>query len=111
MKKILTLLLLIAATQVSAAEEGPLDMFGTSANYTKTSRITWVPVNDVNKACEAESQRRGFGGFGIKMEACAFWDVDPKTKEPICYILTPRTVNYWQIGHEMRHCFQGPWHG
>ena len=39
--------------------------------------------------------------------ACAFWNVPRKT----CGIVTaPATgVNY--LGHELRHCFEGPFHG
>jgi len=108
MKSALAVLLLVATTHVSA--ETALDMFSTKENYTPKSIVTWVQVDNVNQACEKESRRRGFGGFALNMEACSFWDADKKTGEPICYVITARKVNYWQLGHEIRHCFQGPWH-
>jgi hypothetical protein len=104
----LATLLLIFSANVSA--EKPLDLFSTKNNYTEKSVVTWVPVNNVKHACEAESKRLGFNGFGFNMEACAFWDSDKKTGIPTCYIITAKKVDYWQLGHELRHCFQGPWH-
>ena len=68
--------------------------------------ITWrrVDVNDVQKTCEAESRKRGLGGFGYRVYACSFWEADR------CDIFTSKTPTLHDLGHETRHCFQGAFH-
>jgi hypothetical protein len=106
MKKAIAVVVMLAVTNVWA--ETPLDKFSADNNMTNKTTVTWVPVDNIRKTCEEQSKRRGFGGFGIPMEACTFWDKGITGNS--CVIYTPRTVDYWIIGHEMRHCFQGSFH-
>ena len=106
MKKAIAVVLMIAVTNVWA--ETPLDKFSAEKNTVNKSTITWIPVDNIKQTCEAESKRRGFGGFGIPMEACTFWDTGITGNS--CTIYTPKVVDYWIIGHEMRHCYQGSFH-
>lgn len=59
------------------------------------------------KECDQESRKRGFGGFSYRVYACSFWNEGSKRK---CAIYLPRKTNMHQLGHEVRHCFQGSWH-
>jgi hypothetical protein len=106
MKKAIAVVLMLAVTNVWA--ENPLDKFSADNNTTNKTTITWIPVDNIKKTCEEQSRRRGFGGFGIPMEACTFWDTGITGNS--CVIYTPKVVDYWIIGHEMRHCFQGSFH-
>jgi hypothetical protein len=106
MKKAIAVVLMLAITNVWA--ETPLDKFSTEQNTTNKTTITWIPVDNIRQTCEAQSKRRGFGGFGIPMEACTFWDTGITGNS--CVIYTPKIVDYWIIGHEMRHCYQGSFH-
>jgi len=91
-------------TSVSAENwRDPESRFNATAKRDK-STITWQLTDNVQKTCEAESRRRGLGGFGFGVDACSFWDGDS------CIIITGRTTTLHEIGHEMRHCFQGNYH-
>jgi hypothetical protein len=78
--------------------------FDTSSNYTNQSTITWRSVDNVQKVCESESRKRGYGGFGYGLEACSFFDGNS------CTVITGKKTTMHTLGHEVRHCFQGPWH-
>jgi len=82
----------------------PESRFSASKNFTNTSTVTWQVVDNVQKSCDAESRRRGNGGFGYSIDACSFWDGN------ICTIITGRMTTLHEIGHELRHCFQGNYH-
>jgi hypothetical protein len=66
--------------------------------------ITWQRVDNVQKVCEAESRKRGLGGFGYSVYACAFWE------QNTCTIITSKRPTLHDLGHETRHCFQGAFH-
>lgn len=97
----------IAFFVTSAAAENwkdPEAKFSTSKNFTDKSTVTWTVVDNVQKSCEAESRRRGFDGFGYNVDACSFWEGNT------CTIITGRMTSLHDIGHELRHCFQGNYH-
>jgi hypothetical protein len=67
--------------------------------------IEWIAVDKEMEACEKESTRRGFNGFGgISIAACSFYKADQ------CMIITSKNPTMHSIGHKVRHCFQGQWH-
>jgi hypothetical protein len=39
--------------------------------------------------------------------ACAYWN----TRRKECTIVTPPQTGYNYLGHELRHCFEGAFHG
>lgn len=39
--------------------------------------------------------------------ACAYWN----TRRQECTIVTPPVTGYNYLGHELRHCFEGAFHG
>jgi len=75
-----------------------------ATNDKETVSITWRAVDNVQKACEVESRKRGNKGFGYAVNACSFWEGNT------CTIITQRRVNMHTLGHETLHCFKGNWH-
>ena len=104
MKTKFLVLSLLVATNAMAFNDDPSRPFDTSNNYTNTSTITWRPVDDVQKTCEAESRKRGYKGFGYGVQACSFFDGNQ------CTVITGKQTTMHSLGHEVRHCFQGNWH-
>lgn len=90
----------------SAAQEwsDPYARFDTKQNIHKTVILTWVYTNNVTQMCDKESKRRGLGGFDYSVEACSFWDANK------CTVITKKQTNTHELGHEVRHCFQGNYH-
>lgn len=92
-------------TSVSAENwRDPESRFDATKSFTTVSTIRWQITDNVQKTCEAESKRRGLGGFGFGVDACSFWEGSS------CVIITGRLTTMHEIGHEMRHCFQGAFH-
>lgn len=80
--------------------------FSTKPNRKETLIVSWmvVPTAKVQATCEAVSKDSGLGGFGFAMDACSFWRKDT------CLIITGAQTTMHQIGHELRHCYQGSFH-
>lgn len=109
MKRLVAVLALVMSTNSFAKlEESPYEQFDATKKMADTVTITWRTVSNVQEVCSAESVRRGKGKFGFAIDACAFWDKTPKGM--ICTIVTKPRPNYWDLGHETRHCFQGNFH-
>ena len=105
MKHTLTLLL-VAGFISSANAEDPKAPFPTEPNRGETMLISWKPVDNVQQVCQAEYKSRGFGGFNYQVDACSFWNFATRT----CVIYTKRNPSMHDVGHEMRHCYQGNYH-
>lgn len=103
MKK-LTLALLFVSSVANANWDDPMRVFDARDNTKSQVNITWRSVADVQKACEAESRKRGNKGFGYTVNACTFWEGNN------CVIITKYQVNMHTLGHETLHCFRGNWH-
>lgn len=107
--KILVAALALVATNVFAVYvENPHDAFDITKNFSNQMAITIIPSKNVQATCDAESRKRGLGGFSFAVEACSFWE-STKTNNQ-CTIVLPTKANYHTIGHEMRHCMQGNYH-
>lgn len=109
MKKALVVLLMFTST-VYADEK-----FSTNANIVTTSVINWISVDNVFETCDAESKKRGNGGFsplikGTKMDGCSFWAKSNTPNTNTCTIITGKNTDQDTLGHEARHCFQGRFH-
>ncbi len=80
--------------------------FSTKPNRSETLVVSWMVVPDaaVQATCEAVSKDSGLGGFGFAVSACSFWRNDR------CLIVTGKQTTMHQIGHELRHCYQGNFH-
>ena len=82
--------------------------FDATRNVTNSTLITWKQVDNIQNTCEQESRKRGYGGFGYSLEACAFWDKNFTGFN--CQIFTKKNTTHDTLGHEIRHCFQGDFH-
>lgn len=103
----ITIALISFAISFSHAEpawRNPEAKFSATDRHTDAKVITWRYTNNVQKDCEAESQKRKLGGFGYAVDACSFWDKNT------CTIITARQTTMHILGHELRHCFQGGFH-
>jgi hypothetical protein len=86
--------------------DSPTTPFSTKENEYETMLISWKPVDNIQKTCEAEHKSRGFGQINYKVDACSFWNFTTRT----CTIFTKKNPTMHDIGHELRHCYQGNWH-
>ena len=103
MKK-LALIAALLSSNVLSSWDDPYKPFNTKSNSHETMIITWKPVANVQAACKAEFKRRNFAAHNGEMDACSFWE-DNK-----CLIITKRNPTMHDLGHELRHCYQGDWH-
>ena len=103
MKKLILSLTLVASS-VYANWDDPLKPFDASKNMHDTVVVKWLAVSNLQQTCEAESKKRGKGGFGYAVNACSFWEGNT------CTIITSQKPTMHSLGHEVRHCFQGNWH-
>jgi hypothetical protein len=92
----------------SYAVESPYDKFSAKSNFTDKTTVKWVQVDNIRMGCDKESKRRGFAGYPKPIEGCSFWDTSIFGHS--CLIMTPKRVDYWLLGHELRHCFFGSFH-
>jgi len=106
MKKALAVILLLTSTTLFAepAWRNPNAKFDISNNMTTNTNVKLIVADDVQKVCEAESKKRGMGGFGYGVDACSFWDKNA------CTIVVEKRTSMHMLGHELRHCFQGNYH-
>lgn len=107
MKKFFVIsLLTMSAIVHSNSWDDPNKRFDATKNFTYKTEITWRIVDDPAKECNRESRKRfkNFNGFGYEPEACAIWEKDK------CLIITSKRPTMHELGHEIRHCFQGHWH-
>jgi hypothetical protein len=98
------LLLALLSTFAHADWDDPETPFSTKSNKTETMTITWRPVDNVQKTCAAEIKRRDGKTLGYTVDACSFWEGNS------CTIITKKNPTQHDIGHELRHCYQGQWH-
>ena len=106
MKQLVATLAIAFFATNSVAQEwaDPMAKFDAKKNKYDTIQLTWIYVDNVNQTCERESRRRGLGGIGYSVEACSFWEGS------VCTIITKKRPNGHELGHEVRHCFQGNYH-
>ena len=105
MKKTLLPLILLCATFAHAEDwKNPNAPFDSNKNRVTSSTITWIPVSNIQTTCRTEYAKRGYGKLDWAVDACSFWDKN------VCIVYTKMKPTLHDIGHEMRHCFQGNYH-
>jgi hypothetical protein len=106
MKKLALISLFLAQSVLANDWDDPYKPFNARKNEHKTVSITWLVVDDIRQACHKEHNRRGFAAMKVypDIDACSFWE-DNK-----CTIITKKNPTMHDVGHEVRHCFQGNWH-
>ena len=70
--------------------------------------VKWIQVDDVRYECEKEFMRSKSKFRSQPIDGCSIWH--QSFFGNTCTIMTPKRVNYWTFGHELRHCFQGSFH-
>ncbi len=109
MRKFLLVPLLFCLTNAHCENwRNPEAKFDTRSNMTNKVTVTWHTVNNVQEACEKTSREKGLGGFGYSVDACSFWN--STVVGHYCDIYTRRATTMHELGHEIRHCFQGSFH-
>jgi hypothetical protein len=108
MKKALLVLALVATTASAEMERSPTEYWDISNNRNNNVSVSVKPVDNIRQVCEQQSRSRGFGGFGIPMDACTFWNKDITGYS--CTIYVGKKTNNDILGHELRHCLQGSFH-
>jgi hypothetical protein len=101
--KVLLLVLSLSVPAAFAGTENADVEFDVGTINPKLS-IVWKTAKDVNQACNSENRKHGLREFNYSIEACSFWNSD------MCLIITKPKTTMHIIGHELRHCFQKPWH-
>lgn len=90
---------------MSALAETPTEMWSMRHNIRQSEvTVSVQSVDNPGERCQAESRKRGYGGFGMPVQACTFW------QGKNCTIFVGPKVNNDILGHEMRHCLQGAFH-
>jgi hypothetical protein len=84
--------------------DNPFELFDSARNFTVTSKVTWIPVENIQATCDREARLRGYPAFGYDLKACSFYEND------VCVVFTEKKLNMHTLGHEVRHCFQANWH-
>ena len=98
----------MASSAVSITiKDDPYEVFSIAEKMYDTAEIRIMAVNDVSNRCQEESRKRGFGGFPYAVFACSFWNEGGSRR---CTIFLGKKTNMHQLGHEVRHCYQGAWH-
>lgn len=103
MRSLVVLLVLMLSAGAAQAERllpGEDDqIFKTQRKYTPKN-IQWVVVEDLEQACFGKPKNPGDG----ELRGCA------KFTSTACIIYTKRITSLANLGHEIRHCFEGYWH-
>jgi hypothetical protein len=104
MKNTLLAILLLSASVTHADWRNPEAPFDATKNDTVTKQLSWHISKDIQKTCEQEHVKRGFAKPTWRLDACSFW------KGNTCDIFTKPNPTMHDIGHELRHCYQGNYH-
>ena len=88
--------------------ENPHENFSIAKLNSDEIEVSFIVAKNVRATCDAESKKRGFGGFKHDVEACSFFDTSRFNNK--CTVVLAPISNYHTIGHEIRHCMQGKYH-
>jgi len=103
MRQLLVILLLFVDVGVASAGyllPGEDDLIFKAKPKHVQKYIQWIVVDDLEKACFGKPKNPNDG----ELRGCAIFT--PKT----CVIYTKRITSLANLGHEMRHCYEGAWH-
>ena len=90
------------------SKENPHEQFNVTKLNSDKITVSFIVTDNVTAVCDAESKKRGYGGFNKAVEACSFYQNTPANNK--CTVVLPKVTNYHMIGHEIRHCMQGSYH-
>ena len=96
-------IIFLAVTNVWAQSQpqvGQHDLVFTAQPAYPVKRVEWIVTDRLDEMCQ------GFASLsqGRKYVACT------KFNDAICIVYTSPNLTLAELGHEMRHCFEGHWH-
>lgn len=107
--------LLLSLTGCAVTTQGPslpmseLESFtpiSQSARVMNEVKVRWEVRENVAAVCSGAAKLNMAQAWMTPPVACAMWNV--ATKE--CVIITGKQVSHVELGHELRHCFEGNFH-
>ncbi len=100
--KYFAILLLVVTSACAQAQPqaGKHDLDFTALPVHQVKRVEWIVTDRVDEVCQ------GFAPLSAnkKYIACT------KFNDQVCIVYTKPNLTLSQLGHEMRHCFEGHWH-
>jgi hypothetical protein len=69
-------------------------------------KVRWEVSENVTEVCSRAAQFNTAQAWMTPPVACAMWNVASKE----CVIITGKKVTHLELGHELRHCFEGNFH-
>ena len=88
--------------------ETPFDMFSLEDNVVSNSNITIRVVKNIEEMCRKNGRKNLHQITSKNVEACSTWSFSGG--KSTCIIFASKDIDYWILGHEVRHCFQGNFH-
>ena len=100
--KYLAILLLIvtSACAQTQPQAGKHDLDFTAQPVHQPKRVEWIVTDRVDEVCQ------GFAPLNANRQYLACTKFNNST----CIVYTKPNLTLSQLGHEMRHCFEGHWH-
>ena len=69
-------------------------------------KVRWEIRENVSEVCGRAAKITAAQAWMTPPLACAMWNVASKE----CVIITGKKVSHLELGHELRHCFEGNFH-
>jgi hypothetical protein len=69
-------------------------------------KVRWEVRENVSEVCGRAAKLSATQAWMTPPLACAMWNVASKE----CVIITGKKVSHVELGHELRHCFEGNFH-
>jgi hypothetical protein len=69
-------------------------------------KVRWEVRENVAEVCGRAAKITAAQAWMTPPLACAMWNVASKE----CVIITGKKVSHVELGHELRHCFEGNFH-
>ena len=109
MKVLLIALFFLCLPFAQAADyfewDNPTTPFDARKRNFTVVQVRWQTVDNVYDYCSKLNASRGYGPLTNRnIKACSTQDGDK------CLIVTRHFASQHNLGHELRHCFQGRWH-
>ncbi len=98
-----------AATQGPSLPMSELESFTPvhqSARVMNEVKVRWEVRENVAAVCSGAAKLSSAQAWMTPPVACAIWNVASKE----CVIITGKQVSHVELGHELRHCFEGNFH-
>ena len=101
MKYLAILLLMVtSACAQTQSQAGKHDLDFTAWPVHQVKRVEWIVTERVDEMCQGLAPLSN----GRKYVACT------KFNDTSCVVYTKPNLTLAELGHEMRHCFEGHWH-